>query len=181
MLDPPADDFTLPPGTRAKDNLAALRGLISESYGELRIIARRILSAEGRRGLIDPTELANEASARLLKLGRMKFEDRPHFLAMAARVVRQTLLDEIRRVRAAKRQAPPTALWPDAGEAMDLEALGEVLQNLEKISPDHARLVDLRFFSGLPLEDIAALEGVSLSTMKRRWAAARAWLLDALG
>lgn len=95
--------------------------------------------------------------------------------------VRQTLLDEIRRVRAAKRQAPPTALWPDASEAIDIEVLSEVLQNLEKVSPDHARLVDLRFFSGLPLEEIAALEGVSLSTMKRKWAAARAWLLDALG
>ena len=180
MLDPPADVLSTPPVTLARENLAALRALISDSYGELRVIARRILSAEGRRGLIDPTELANEASARLLKLERMRFEDRPHFLALAARVVRQTLLDEIRRVRAAKRQAPPTALWPDASEAIDIEVLSEVLQSLEKVSPDHARLVDLRFFSGLPLEEIAALEGVSLSTMKRRWAAARAWLLDAL-
>lgn len=169
-----------PPATQARANIAALQALLVDSYGELRTIARRILAAEGRRGLIDPTELANEASMRLLKLDRMQFEDRPHFLALAARVVRQTLLDEIRRNAASKRRAPEATLWPDESDPVDIEALGDVLQELERVSPEHARLVDMRFFSGLTLEEIAALENVSLSTMKRRWMAARAWLLDAM-
>lgn len=180
-IDPPEEhDTGLPLETRARADLPRLRNMLVDSYGDLRIIARRILSAEGRRSLIDPTELANEAASRLLKLERLRVEDRPHFLAIAARVVRQTMLDEIRRTKASKRQAPELTLWPDEQDPIDVEALAEVLETLERTSPEHARLVDMRFFSGLTIEEIAVLEGASVSTIKRRWSAARAWLLDAM-
>ncbi len=97
--------------------------------------------------------------------------------------MRQILMDEIRRMRAAKRQAPPvTTQWP-GGEGkgtLDLEALDAALTKLEQFDPERARLVEQRFYAGLTVEEIAAAQGISESTVKRQWRAARAWLIDEL-
>ena len=87
-------------------------------------------------------------------------------------------------MRAQKRQAPPvsTELPPEMGaQSIDLEDLDRALTKLEAVAPDHARLVDRRYFAGLTLEEIAELDGVSVRTVKRQWRAARAWLVAELG
>jgi RNA polymerase sigma factor (TIGR02999 family) len=132
---------------------------------------------------LQPTDLAHEAALRILKLDRIDWQGRTHFLALSARVMRQTLLDEVRRFKAGKRQPVEVVTqWPLGGgrPALPLEALDEALERLFKIDADRARVVELRFYAGLTLEEIAETLAVSESTIVRRWRAARAWLLQAL-
>ncbi len=157
--------------------------LLARHYDEFRGLARKVLNGDAVRLQIQPTDLANEAAIRLLKLEKMRVRDVPHFMALSARVMRQTLLDEIRRVRAKKRVAPGVlTLWPDADglDPVDVEDLDRALEELAAVSPERARIVELRFFAGLTIEEIAAHLGDSESTVKRRWRAARAWLLERL-
>jgi RNA polymerase sigma factor (TIGR02999 family) len=166
---------TLDGSGHARDQLLAL------CYAELRSIARRILAGDASSYRWQPTELVNEAVLRVLKLDRMQWKDRAHFLGTAATVMRQTLLDEVRRFHASKRQRPAVVTtWFDAGVAtidLDLERLDRSLNRLAEISPDRARLVELRFFVGLTIEETADVLGISTPTVKRQWDAARAWLL----
>ena len=158
--------------------------LLSQHYTEFRQLARRVLSSDGPALQIQPTDLAHEAAIRLMRLDQLQVSDRTHFLALSARVMRQTLLDEVRRAKAKKRQTPGIlTLWPEQGtlEPIDIEALDRALGELTAISPERARIVELRFFAGLTVEEIAAELGESESTVKRRWRVARAWLLDRLG
>lgn len=162
---------------RARDRLLAAH------YGEFRRIARRVLRDDDAKLAIQPTDLAHEAALRILKLERMDWRDRAHFLAMSARIMRQTLMDEVRRHRARKRQAPPVLTqWNEAGRgpAFDLEHFDEVLARLFTIDAERARVVELRFYAGLTLAEAAEALGVSESTVERRWRGARAWLLSAL-
>lgn len=158
--------------------------LLAAYYSELRVIARRILYGDGGKLLLQPTELAHEAALRIIKLERMSWNDVTHFLATAAHVMRQVLLDEVRAARAQKRQPVPSlTLWPDAMPSeppVDVEALDLALSRLETISPERARIVELRFYTGLTVEEIAQVCGVSDRTVKRQWRAARAWLLTQL-
>jgi RNA polymerase sigma factor (TIGR02999 family) len=155
--------------------------LLEMCYSELRLIARRMLSNDASAKRLQPTELANEAALRVLKLDRMEWRDRAHFLATAATVMRQALIDEVRRFRAGKRQAPPVITnWVDTGIAtleVDLERLDRSLSRLAEVSPERARLVELRFFVGLNIDSTAELLSISPATVKRQWDAARAWLL----
>lgn len=159
--------------------------LLALYYQDIRAIARRILARDAAGTLLQPTELAHEAAMRLMKLERMDFKSVPHFLATAARVMRQALLDEVRRALAKKRQNPlPLTAWPGTPAeqtGIDLEALDAALQRLETISPERARVVELRFFAGLSNEEVAEVQGVSLRTVKRQWQVARIWLLAELG
>ncbi len=154
-------------------------------YQDIRSIARRILKRDSAVTLLQPTELAHEAAMRLMKLERMDFRSVPHFLAMAARVMRQALLDEVRRALAKKRQNRQLlTVWPDAeptAPGLDLEALDAALARLEAISPERARVVELRFFAGLSVEEVAEVQGVSVRTVKRQWQVARIWLSTELG
>lgn len=166
----------------ARDRLLALH------YDEMRRVARKVLRDEGAKLHIQPTELANEAAIRLLHLDRIAWKERTHFLAVSARVMRQILIDEVRRFRAQKRQAPPVVTrWVDhaaderARAPLDLEAFDDSLTRLAAVDPDKARLVEMRFFVGLTIEEIAQMDGVSESTVKRQWRTARAWLLKDLG
>ena len=111
-----------------------------------------------------------------MKLERMSFADRQHFFATGARVLRQAMIDAIRARRARKRQAPDVAITAHGEAAIDIEALDAALVRLEAASPELARLVELRFFAGLSVPEIAALWQESESTVKRRWKAARLWL-----
>lgn len=154
--------------------------LLSRYYAEFRALAGKVLNGDAALVQMQPTELAHEAAIRLIGLNRIQVRDRTHFLALAARIMRQALLDEVRKARAKKRQAPGAlTLWPDDdAEPVDLEALDQAVDALAQASPERARIVELRFFAGLTIEEIALELGESASTIKRRWRAARAWLLD---
>lgn len=180
----PADDIAALWDRFGRGDLAAQSRLLSAYYDEFRSIARRVLRDDGNRLGLQPTDLAHEAAVRILKLDRIEWRDRTHFLALSARVMRQTLLDEVRRFKAAKRQPVEVmTLWPHGGErqALPLDLLDAALEQLFQIDPDRARVVELRFYAGLTLEEIAHTLGVSESTIVRRWRAARAWLLQAVG
>lgn len=157
--------------------------MLDRYYKEYRQLARQVLGRDSAAQRIQPTELAHEAALRLFKLERMDIAGRTHFLSLSARVMRQVLIDEVRRFRAQKRQAPPVLTqWnaEPAPQAFDIEDFNEALSRLEEVDPEKARIVEQRFFAGLTIEEIAAQSGVSESTVKRQWRVARAWLLDEL-
>lgn len=155
--------------------------MLSELYDELRAVAQRMLRRDAPQLTLQPTELANEAATRILRLRQMSFNDRQHFFAMGARVMRQAMLDAVRSRRRAKRQAPE--VWiedADGVEQIDLVLLDRALEQLEGISPDLARIVELRFFVGLTVAEIAEVLECSEPTVKRRWRTARLWLAEQL-
>jgi RNA polymerase sigma factor (TIGR02999 family) len=156
---------------------AAPAALLAECYAEMRRVARDIVRREADLPL-QPTDLAHEAAIRLIGLQRIKVNGHAHMLALAARVMRQTLIDEIRRVRAGKRQAPRSLTdWPgQADRQVELDVLDDALRALAEVSSEHAEIVELRFSLGLTIEEAAAATGVAERTVKRRWKAARAWL-----
>jgi RNA polymerase sigma factor (TIGR02999 family) len=158
------------------------KDLLVAHYDEFRRVARGVLNGDAQKLQIQPTDLAHAAAIKIFDLNRIEIRGRTHFLSLSARVMRQILMDELRRLRAAKRQAPPvTTQWPgEADGALDLEDLDAALSKLEQIDPERARLVEQRFFAGLTVEEIAELEGSSPSTVKRQWRAARAWLISEL-
>lgn len=158
-------------------------------YAELRAIAARQLGAERPGHTLQPTALVNEAYLRLRGLNGVPWHDRTHFFAIASRIMRRLLVDHARARMAQKRgsEAPKVvvseglhdALAPsmDAAELIDLD---RALDELAAESPRLAKLVELRFFSGLPIEEASSLLGCSPRTAKRDWAFARAWLLNRL-
>ncbi len=158
--------------------------LITAVYDELRGLARRILAGDRARHMVQPTELVNGAAMKLLGQEKLSSRDRAHFMAYSANVMRQVLVDHVRHERAAKRDAPKVTLMSQIAEEpaadFDVEALHEALERLATVSKEHARLVELRYFSGLTVEQIAELDGTSPATVKRSWRAARAWLQTAL-
>ena len=162
----------------------ALEGLLSRYYEEFRAVARRVLGKEGPIAPLQATDLAHEAALKLMRMDRMDVRGRTHFLSLSARVIRQTLIDEVRRRRALKRSAPPvTAHWVEPAapvQVIDVEALDDALKRLEVVDADLAQIVEKRFFGGLTIEDIAVESGRSTRTVKRRWQAARAWLMSDL-
>ena len=155
-------------------------------YDELRRIAAAYMRRESPGQTLQPTALVHEAYLRLAH-ARPAWKDRSHFVAIAARAMRQVLVDRARARGAAKRWASLDRVTLhesiDAGAAADdmLPALDEALARLEQLDPEQARIVELRFFAGLGIEDAAAALGLSPATLKRRWALARAWLHRELG
>jgi len=157
--------------------------LVVDCYGELRRIARQLLAREQGQALIDPTELANTVAIRLLALRDDAVNDEGHMLALSARMMRRELIDQARAASSAKRTPPEhVTTWPDAPATagIDAEALDRALAALADFSPEHARIVELRFTFGLTVEETARLTGLAARTVKRRWQAARAWLHDHL-
>ncbi len=155
--------------------------LLSDVYDELRAAASRMLRRDAVQLTMQPTELVNEAALRIVRLERMSWNDRQHFFATGARIMRQAMMDAIRSRQRLKRQIVMFA--PDeAGEnaGIDVESLDHALTRLEAVSPELAQIVELRFFVGLRPDEIAMVLGSSESTVKRRWQTARLWLADAL-
>jgi RNA polymerase sigma factor (TIGR02999 family) len=166
---------------------AAAAELLAELYDELRRIAHGCMADERSDHTLQPTALVHEAYVRLFAGGAPELEDRVHFVRLAARAMRNVLIDHARARHAAKRGAGQprealdhtlAALEEGTCSALDLEP---ALQRLERLDAELARLVELRFFAGLTLPDIAALEGVSVPTLERRWRVARSWLRGELG
>lgn len=158
--------------------------LLEDLYPRLRQIAARILREDAPVLTLAPTELANEAVLRILRSDTLACNDRAHLLSLCARIMRHVIVDSARRVRAAKRRhVAVTTSWlrsEVAAESVDTEDLDALLTEFEQISPARARVVELRFFVGLSIPEIATALELSESTVKRQWQAARAWLVQRL-
>jgi RNA polymerase sigma factor (TIGR02999 family) len=178
---PPADVTFLLRAWRAGDDGAGDR-LVEVLYQELHDMARRKLSRERAGGTLQTTALVHEAYLRLVDQRHVHWRDRGHFLALAATMMRRVLVDRARARRAGKRGsgAEPITLTDAAAAGLDpaVEVLDvdRALERLAAAYPRPARVVELRFFGGLELEEIGAVVGVTERTIKRDWAFARAWL-----
>lgn len=153
--------------------------------GELREIAVRAMDRERKDHTLQPTALVNEVWLRLFEPNKVTFSDRQHFLALCAQVVRQVLVDHARARKRVKRggqwQRVPLdveqARLPSSDEeSFDLLALDQALDELGDLAPRQARVVELRFFGGLSVEETAVAMQLSESTIAREWRFARAWL-----
>jgi RNA polymerase sigma factor (TIGR02999 family) len=155
-------------------------------YDELRGIARGQLSRERRNHTLQATALLHEAWMKLGSLDAAEPKDRAHFLAIAARTMRQILVDHARGKNAQKRGSDWDKVTLDIAidqlqqEDLDLVALDEALQQLAEHDPRKARVVELRFFGGLAMAEIAEVLGLSVRTAEGDWYMARAWLRKAL-
>ena len=164
----------------SKGDKEALDQLLTHLYRDIHAIAVRELRNE-RQLTIRPTALVNEAYMRLAGLNQMQWQDRAHFLSMAARVTRQALVDEARQRRAIKRDGGNAVTLSDENlgasytpyDALDVDAL---LKELETFDGVAAEVVSLRIFGGLSIEEAAEALGVSVATVNRRWAIGKAWL-----
>jgi RNA polymerase sigma-70 factor, ECF subfamily len=161
---------------------AAASRLLPLVYRELRRLAAHYMRGEKPGQTIQATELVHEAYLRLVGQERIEWQGRTHFLAIAATSMRRILVDRARRKMAEKHGGGgekielQEALVFSPEKSKDMIALDDALKRLEQVSPRPGRVVELRFFGGLEMEDIAKLEGVSLRTVKQDWSLARAWL-----
>jgi RNA polymerase sigma-70 factor, ECF subfamily len=171
-------------GVRRGD-AAAADELLPLVYQELRRIAAGYLRRERRGHTLQPTALVHEAYVRMLGQQDRIWQNRAHFVGIAARMMRRILVDHARRRRATKRDAIRVTLDENfdapAVRDPDLVALDDALRDLETIDPQLIRIVELRYFGGLTTHEAAEVLGVSLRTLEREWATAKAWLRDRLG
>ncbi len=159
----------------------ALAALVPLVYQELRRLARRHLRSEREGHTLQSTALVNEAFVRLVGSGPVEVRDRAHFVAVASHLMRQVLVDYARSRRARKRDG---GIRVDLDGLVDLpladdgqmEALNDALQELSGLDERQGRVVEMKFFGGLTVAEIAAVLGVSLATVERDWAVARLWL-----
>lgn len=160
----------------------ALAQLTPLVYQELHRLAHGYLAGERRGHVLQTTALVNEAFVRLIDWQRVEWQNRAHFFGMAATLMRHILVQFAREQQAAKRggQAVQVSLSKAAAVGTrhnpDLVALDDALSSLEKLDPRQARTVELRFFGGLSLEEVAEVLRVSVSTVRRDWRMAQAWL-----
>jgi len=171
----------------ASGDQSALEHLTPRVYDELRRIAGRFMQDERPGSTIQTTALVHEAYLKLVDVTNVDWQHRAHFFAISAQIMRHILLDQARRRVAAKRggAAPRLNLdeAPDVGSsrAREVIALDDALTALAKINPRQARVIELRFFAGLSVEETAEVSKVSPDTVMRDWRLARAWLLAELG
>ena len=160
--------------------------LMTALYEDLRRVARRRLRAERADHSLAPTALVHEAYLRLVGMRRVQWQNRAQFFAIAARLMRQILVDRAREVGAAKRgggqwKVPLTDDRAITGPRdVDLLDLDAALQKLSEVDPRLSELVVLRFFGGLSIEEAGEALGISPATVKRDWTRARAWLFREL-
>lgn len=162
--------------------------IVDELYGELRRIAGAAMAGQQPGHTLQPTAIVNEAWLRLARAGELELSDRKRFLALAAKVMRQILVDHARTKGRTKRGGAAVAIplpdelaGPESTPALDLVALDEALRRLAAVDPRQVEIVEMRYLVGLEVEEVAQLLGVSATTVKREAAMARAWLLAALG
>jgi RNA polymerase sigma factor (TIGR02999 family) len=152
------------------------------SYPTLRRIASSYLKQERSDHTLQPTALVHEAYLRLVAGGPVRWKDRAHFFASASLVMRRALVDHARRHLAARRGGgaarglPPLEATRDGRQSQELLALNEGLVALSLLDPRKSRIVELRFFGGFTIEEVAAALGVAEVTIVREWRLARAWL-----
>jgi RNA polymerase sigma factor (TIGR02999 family) len=170
-----------PPRVAAGDQKAVSK-VMPVVYDELRRLAGRYLRRERPGQTLQPTALVHEAYLRLSKDKKQSWQNRTHFLAIAALSMRQILVERARARGASKRGGAQIRITLDETLAVqretsiDLVALDEALTRLALIDPQQTRIVELRFFGGLTVEEAAEALGISPATVKRGWSVARAWL-----
>lgn len=165
---------------------SALRTLMPLVYAELHRAAHRYMRGERRGHQLQTTALIHETYMRLVDIKRLHWRNRTHFFAMAAQTMRRILVDAARERNTIRRGEDPRPVAfngdalaaPQRGE--DLVALDEALTRLATVDPRKARVVELRYFGGLTVEETAEVIGVSVETVFRDWRIARLWLLQAL-
>ena len=165
---------------------AALERLTPLVHAELHRLAKRYMAGERPGHLLQTTALVNEAYLRLIDWQNVEWQNRAHFFGLAAQIMRRILVDFARaryrekRVGGEMQVSLSEAAEVPSGRNVDLVALDDALQALEKLDPRQARVVELRFFAGLSLEETAEALNVSLSTVRRDWSLAAAWLYNEL-
>ena len=160
----------------------ALDSLVPLVYGELRRIAQHYLRNERPGHTLQSTALVHEAYVRLIGQNLPEWQNRAHFFAVAAQLMRQILVDHARGRRSNKRGGGVCKLAleeaQDVAQLVDIDilALDDALKTLSEMDPQQGKVVELKFFGGLSIEDTAEVLGISSSTVKREWTSARAWL-----
>jgi RNA polymerase sigma factor (TIGR02999 family) len=157
----------------------ALREAIPLVYDELRRVAQQYLRKERSDHTLQSTALVHEAYLRLEKQGAARIANRAHLLAICAQLMRQILVDHARNRRAVKREGGERVTLEGLSlksRAVDVVALDDALSKLAKLDPQQSRIVELRFFGGLSIEETSIALGLSPMTVKRRWASAKLWL-----
>lgn len=160
----------------------ALEKLTPLVYDELRRLAARYLRQERHGHTLQSTALVHEAYLKLVGQNNVRWQNRAHFFGIAAQMIRRILVDYARARKAEKRGSGAEKLSLDeaialpGGPDLDLVALDEALEGLARIDARQSRLVELRFFAGLTLEETAEVLQMSLATAKRDWVSAKAWL-----
>ena len=165
---------------------AAAASLMDAVYEELRRVARGYLVRERRDHSLPATALVHEAYLKLIDQRRVRWQNRAHFYAVAAQAMRRLLVDHERARRAAKRGVELTIPLDgvdvaDQSKSADLMALDSALDRLAALDPRQARLVELRYFGGLTIDEAAEVRNGAAITVKRDWATARTWLYRELG
>ncbi len=176
------DDLTMALQAVNRGDAAAVDRLLPLVYEELRALASSYFRAQPSDHTLQPTALVHEAFVRLIDRTGVKFNDRAHFFAVAATAMRQILTDHARRARAQKRGGSwdqvslGDVVIPNEDKLIDAIALDDALTELERLDARQHRVVELRFFGGLDMAEIARVIGVSKATVELDWRAARAWL-----
>ena len=161
---------------------ASADALLPLVYDELRSIAANYLRKERSDHTLQPTALVHEAYMKLVDISDMRWQDRAHFFAVSSNVMRHILVDHARAKRTEKRGggAQKIALQDvvslSTTDDVDLIAIDDALKELAKFDEQQSRIVELRFFGGLTIEETAHVVGISPATVKREWAMAKAWL-----
>jgi RNA polymerase sigma factor (TIGR02999 family) len=183
MVDAPRDISWLITAWSSGDD-EALGRLVSLLYPELRRIARQHLARRVDRHSLESASVANEAYLKLMRAGGIRCENRVHFLALCCQIIRRILVDHAKRY--AKRGGDVVRVPLDEvvsgaqARGIELLALNEALEALSKIDARKSRVVELRYFGGLSVEETAEAMGISPETVKRDWKMAKAWLFTAL-
>ena len=159
--------------------------LLPRIYGELKQLAEKMMRRERNDHTLQATILVHEAYLKLVNNERANWQDRSHFLAVAATQMRRFLIDHARKYNAAKRNANNNSIAiEDASEQqlfksdkVDVLHLDEILTELAEMNPRHAKVVEFRYFAGMTVKETALALGVSEATVKNDWRAARAWML----
>ena len=185
-MDTGSEEMTHTPPPLPNDSNTPSRNeeLLAEVYDQLRALAEGYLRRERADHTLQPTALVHEAFLRLAEQDPRKWNDGEHFMALAAQVMRRVLVDHARRHRSAKRggdhrRVTLSDVGTDSSE-IDLLALDDALSELATLNPRQARVVELRFFAGLSLDEVARYVGVARSTIGADWQMARAWLNNKL-
>ena len=171
---------------RAGDE-SALDKLMPLIYDELRRLARQCMRRERSGHTLQTTALVNEAYLRMVKSSQVEWHDRAHFFAVAAQLMRRVLVDEARKRNYQKRGGQFTriefdeTLVPAQERSFDLLELDQALDRLAQFAPRKSRVIELRFFGGLNIDETGAVLGISNDIVKREWRTAKLWLLHELG
>ena len=163
-------------------NQAALDELMPLVYGELRRLAKSYMRRERADHTLQPTALVNEAYLKLIDQRDVRWKNRAHFFGIAAQFMRRILVDHARQHNSAKRssEAGTVSIEDVTGlfkkQDVDLVALDDALKTLADVDPQQSKVVEIRYFGGLSIEETAEVLGISPATVKREWSMARAWL-----